>query len=127
MKRVLFILCIIAVFALRAKAQTNDSKLQLSLDEAKARLVEFNTEWMLDSLDQENLPRLVSGGLLARANLSNFIITRVNSIEEATITTDFRARSYALSTFLNSKIWFFCTNVGLWSRTSIMSSSSCNS
>lgn len=76
MKRVLFILCIIAVFALSAKAQTNDSKLQLSLDEAKARLVEFNTERMLDSLDQENLPRLVSGGLLAHANLSNFIITR---------------------------------------------------
>lgn len=55
-----------------------DSKIQLKLDEAKAKLVEFNTEHMIDSLDQEKLPRLVSGGLLANANMSNFIITRNN-------------------------------------------------
>ena len=40
--------------------------------------MEFNTEHMIDSLDQEKLPRLVSGGLLANANMSNFIITRNN-------------------------------------------------
>ena len=31
---------------------------------------------MIDSLDQEKLPRVVSGGLFAGANMSNFIITR---------------------------------------------------
>ena len=57
-------------------AQTKDTDLQLKLDAAKARLVEFDTEHMLDSLDQEKLPRIVSGGILAGANLSNFIISR---------------------------------------------------
>ena len=57
-------------------AQNTDSKMQLKVDEAKAKLVEFNTEHLIDSLDQEKLPRLVSGGLLANANMSNFIITR---------------------------------------------------
>lgn len=65
-----------AVMALTAAAQTSDTRLRQSLDDAKARLVEFNTERMLDSLDQEKLPRLVSGGIMAGANLSNFIITR---------------------------------------------------
>ena len=49
---------------------------QITLDEAKARLEEFNTERLLDSLDQEKLPRLVSGGLFGGGNVSNFIITR---------------------------------------------------
>lgn len=46
------------------------------MENVKQQLVEFDTERMLDSLDQENLPRIVSGGLLAGANMSNFIITR---------------------------------------------------
>jgi len=54
-------------------AQTDSHQL---LEEAKQRLEEFNTERLLDSLDQEKLPRLVSGGVLAGANMSNFIITR---------------------------------------------------
>ena len=58
------------------KAQTKDLKLQLSLEETKVRLEEFNTEHLLDSLDQEELPRLVSGGVLGGCNVSNFIITR---------------------------------------------------
>ena len=75
MKRVLFLLGI-ATLSLSLTAQSRDIKIQQSLDEAKAKLVEFDTERMLDSLDQEALPRIVSGGLLAGANLSNFIITR---------------------------------------------------
>ncbi len=51
-------------------------KIHLDLDEARIRLEEYNTERLLDSLDQEKLPRLVSGGVLAGGNLSNFIITR---------------------------------------------------
>ena len=50
--------------------------MQLKMDEAKARLEDFNTEHKMDSLDQENLPRIVSGGLFAGVNTSNFIITR---------------------------------------------------
>ena len=73
MKRILFLLCAVCIL-LSVKAQ--DTKVQLSLDEAKARLVEFNTERMLDSLDQEKLPKVVSGGLFGGGNVSNFIITR---------------------------------------------------
>lgn len=75
MKRVLFLLSI-ATLSLSLTAQTRDIKIQQSLEEAKAKLVEFDTERMLDSLDQEKLPRLVSGGILAGVNMSNFIITR---------------------------------------------------
>jgi len=59
-----------------SSAQTSDNRTQLKLDEAKARLAEYDTEHLLDSLDQEKLPRLVSGGLFGGANMSNFIITR---------------------------------------------------
>ena len=75
MKRVLLLLSI-ATLSLSLTAQTRDIKIQQSLEEAKAKLVEFDTERMLDSLDQEKLPRLVSGGILAGVNMSNFIITR---------------------------------------------------
>ncbi len=75
MKRVLFLL-FIASLSLSLMAQTRDIKIQQSLEEAKAKLVEFDTERLLDSLDQEKLPRLVSGGILGNANLSNFIINR---------------------------------------------------
>ena len=75
MKRVLLLLSI-ATLSLSLMAQTRDIKIQQSLEEAKAKLVEFDTERMLDSLDQEKLPRLVSGGILAGVNMSNFIITR---------------------------------------------------
>ena len=70
------VLMFIALLPVFMSAQNADSKIQLKLDEAKERLVEFNTEHLIDSLDQEKLPRLVSGGLLLNANLSNFIITR---------------------------------------------------
>jgi hypothetical protein len=75
MKKIVLILSI-AVLSLSLRAQSRDVKIQQSLEEAKAKLVEFNTEHMIDSLDQEKLPRLVSGGLLLNANMSNFIITR---------------------------------------------------
>ena len=69
-------LVILAVLTIGVKAQTQDTKIQIALDNAKAQLVEFDTEHLLDSLDQEKLPKLVSGGLLANADMSNFIITR---------------------------------------------------
>ncbi len=71
-------LAVLSMPAMRISAQVTDTKLQLKLDEVKEKMVEFDTEHMIDSLDQEKLPRLVSGGVLAGANLSNFIITRAH-------------------------------------------------
>lgn len=75
MKKLLLI-GLLSCLALGLKAQTNDSTLHAKMENVKMHLVEFDTERTLDSLDQEKLPHLVSGGLLAGANLSNFIITR---------------------------------------------------
>ena len=74
MKRIL-ILVFGAFFLLPVMGQT-DIQLQTKLDNVKAQLQDFDTEHLLDSLDQEELPRLVSGGVLAGVNTSNFIITR---------------------------------------------------
>ena len=66
-------LAVLSMPAMRISAQVTDTKLQLKLDEVKEKMVEFDTEHMIDSLDQEKLPRLVSGGVLAGANLSNLL------------------------------------------------------
>lgn len=58
------------------KAQEMQDKVKVSLQEAADKVVQWDTETMLDSLDQEQLPRLVSGGVLAGANMNDFIITR---------------------------------------------------
>ena len=39
-------------------------------------VVKWDTETTLDSLDQEELPKLVTGGLLIGGNMSDFLITR---------------------------------------------------
>lgn len=77
MKRVVFITALLgwAVIGL-AQTNTSSSVAQLKLDEARARLEDFDTEHLLDSLDQEKLPRIVSGGVFGGANMSNFIIAR---------------------------------------------------
>ena len=69
-------LAVMSIPTMRLSAQVTDSKLQQKLDEVKDKMVEFDTEHLIDSLDQEKLPKLVSGGLLGGANMSNFIITR---------------------------------------------------
>ena len=58
------------------KAQEIQEKMKVSLQEAADAVVKWDTETMLDSLDQEKLPRLVSGGVLAGANINDFIISR---------------------------------------------------
>ena len=75
MKRLLTIVAVLGI-AWTALAQNTDKEVQLKLDDAKARLVEFNTEYTMDTLDQEKLPQVVTGGLFAGVNTSNFIITR---------------------------------------------------
>lgn len=77
MKRILMLICAASiVIASTAQTTETDNKAQQAFETLKTNLVEFDTETMLDSLDQEKLPRLVSGGLFAGANVSNFIITR---------------------------------------------------
>ena len=76
MKRTLA-LGIILCIALSGYAQsTTGEKIKQDLIIAKDKLEQWDTEHLLDSLDQEKLPRIVSGGLIAGANLSNFIIYR---------------------------------------------------
>ncbi len=72
----IFILVFCSLILVPVGAQTKDTNIQLKLDEAKARLEDFNTEYKMDTLDQENLPRVVSGGVFGGVNMSNFIITR---------------------------------------------------
>ena len=74
MKRLFLTTCATAL-TMSMGAQTN-IELQQKLDNVKAQLADFDTEHTLDSLDQEQLPRLVSGGVFGGANMSNFIITR---------------------------------------------------
>jgi hypothetical protein len=75
MKKIICLL-IAAIMAVGVSAQVKDIKLQQALDEVKVQFQEFDKERLLDSLDQEKLPRIVSGGLFGGANMSNFIITR---------------------------------------------------
>ena len=75
MKKIVCLL-IAATMAISVSAQVKDQKLQQALDEVKVQFQEFDTERLLDSLDQEKLPKLVSGGLFGGGNVSNFIITR---------------------------------------------------
>lgn len=78
MKRILIIINMsLFLFArLAAQEKLTNETIQQSLLEAKEKLEAFDTETLLDSLDQEKLPKLVSGGLFAGFNMSNFIITR---------------------------------------------------
>jgi hypothetical protein len=80
MKRVWMIIFAASV-AMTTLAQTTDKEerelqRQQKMEAIKTEFVEFDKETMLDSLDQEELPRIVSGGLFAGANMSNFIINR---------------------------------------------------
>jgi hypothetical protein len=79
MKKIIGILLIVWGAATGVAAQTMDTDLQLRLEETRIKLEEFNTEHKIDSLDQEKLPKIVSGGVLAGVNISNFIIVRNHS------------------------------------------------
>ena len=62
MKRLLTIIAVFGI-AWTALAQNRDTEIMQKLAEAKTRLEDFDTEHLLDSLDQEKLPKLVSGGV----------------------------------------------------------------
>ena len=77
MKRTLsLILSVLLCSTLMAQEKLTNEKIQQNLLEAKEKLEAFDTETLLDSLDQDKLPKLVSGGLFTGANISNFIISR---------------------------------------------------
>lgn len=76
MKRLIILAGVLfCTWSLSAQTAT-DETIQKNLDATRERLAAFNTEALLDSLDQEKLPRIVSGGLFGGGNISNFIITR---------------------------------------------------
>ena len=64
-KFMLFVLIPMALWA-----QTNVAPLSVTGQRLKA----WDTEINLDTIDQEKLPRRVTAGLIATANISNFII-----------------------------------------------------
>lgn len=57
-------------------AQQINEALKASLQATSVAVTQWDTETLLDSLDQEKLPRLVSGGVMGGANMNDFIITR---------------------------------------------------
>ena len=59
-----------------AQAQVNNDSTKSAMKAAAQAITNWNTETMLDSLDQEKLPKKVTCGILAGANLNNFLITR---------------------------------------------------
>ena len=71
----LTILCLWASLSITAQVNINEA-VQRNLEEARLRLEDFNKERLLDSLDQKDLPKLVSDGILGFADMSNYIITR---------------------------------------------------
>lgn len=75
MRRRLAIIALLAML-LGQSAFAQDSKMQEALQKTQEALLNWDTEHMLDSLDQERFPRVVSGGVLLGSNISNFIITR---------------------------------------------------
>lgn len=59
-----------------AASEKKESKFVNAMNNAGEAIVKWDTETMLDSLDQEKLPKKVTGGLFAGVNMSDFIITR---------------------------------------------------
>lgn len=76
MKRRLFILSIVICACTLAQAQVENDSTKSVMKAAGEAITKWNTETMLDSLDQEKLPRKVTSGILAGANFNNFVITR---------------------------------------------------
>ena len=75
MKRSIYTLLLIACVCVGAQAQVyNDST--AAFKSASDVLTKWNTETMLDSLDQNKLPKKVTCGILAGANFNHFIINR---------------------------------------------------
>lgn len=76
MRRTLWIIALL-IMTIMGRAQANyQDQLKATLQEKMDAVTQWDTETLLDSLDQEKLPRLVSGGVFGGANMNNFIITR---------------------------------------------------
>lgn len=78
MRRTILLIALAALVSVVSaqNKETAKERIKDGFIEVKDVIVNFDKETMLDSLDQEELPRIVSGGVFAGANFSNFIITR---------------------------------------------------
>ena len=70
----LFAVVISCLLAFAAYSQESAIDHRAKLEEAKMLIQQWDIEHLLDSLDQEQLPHIVTGGILGNANMSNFII-----------------------------------------------------
>ncbi len=73
MKRAIVFTTLLITLTCSAFGQTSPD-IKQKMENAKIAIQQWDNEHLLDSLDQENLPRKVTGGLMASANMSNFII-----------------------------------------------------
>ena len=73
MKHLTISLFALLCFVTPVIAQT-ESEIKRKMEDAKIAIQQWDKEHLLDSLDQEQLPRIVTGGLMMNANMSNFII-----------------------------------------------------
>ena len=73
MKHLTISLVALLCFVTPVIAQT-ESEIKRKMEDAKIAIQQWDKEHLLDSLDQEQLPRIVTGGLMMNANMSNFII-----------------------------------------------------
>ena len=73
MKHLTISLVALLCFVTPVIAQT-ESEIKRKMEDAKIAIQQWDKEHLLDSLDQEQLPRIVTGGLMMSANMSNFII-----------------------------------------------------
>jgi len=74
MRHSLIILLVSAMSLVSSLSMAQDRALRNQLPQVGENIRGWDTEINLDTIDQEQLPRKVTGGLLATMNISNFII-----------------------------------------------------
>lgn len=76
MRNTIFTILALTLSCLPLRAVAQDGKMKGTLLQVSENIKGWDTEVNLDTIDQENLPKRVTGGLLVSANMSNFILFR---------------------------------------------------
>lgn len=80
MKRHHIILIVCIGLVLMSAAAFGQANIVTPLPVAGKPLTQWDTEINLDTIDQEKLPRIVTGGIIGSANISNFMIFQKGNI-----------------------------------------------
>ncbi|MBR1809784.1 MAG: PorT family protein [Paludibacteraceae bacterium] len=75
MKKIITLFALMMAMVPNAISQSVSEAANSKLQITKEAIKQWDIEQLLDSLDQEKLPKAVTGGLIMNANISNFIIT----------------------------------------------------